>query len=52
MRSGESLVFVHDKVLNRLNLYMPPKLGPFIPGRNRIRTFKWGFDFVAFEEST
>ena len=52
MRSGESLVFVHDKVLNRLNLYMPPKLGPFIPGSNPIFTFKQGFDLVAFDECT
>ena len=52
MRSGELLLFIHDKELNSLNLYMSLKLGPFLRGRNPIRTFKWGFYLVAFEECT
>lgn len=52
LRSGELLVFIHDKVLNRMNLYMSPKLGPFLHGRNPIHTFKRGFDLVAFDECT
>ena len=52
LRSGESLLFIHDKELNSLNLYISPKLGPFLYGRNPIRTFKQGFDLVAFDECT
>ena len=52
LKSGELLVFVHDKVLNRLNLYMSPNIGPFLCGNNPIRPFKWGFDLVAFDECT
>ena len=31
---------------------MSPKLGPFLHGSNPIRTFKRGFDLVAFDERT
>ena len=52
LRFVQLLVFIHDKVLNRLNLYMSPKLGPFLCGRNPVRTFKRGFDLLAFDECT
>ena len=52
LRFVQLLVFIHDKVLNRLNLYMSPKLGPFLCGNNPLRPFKWGFDLVAFDECT
>ena len=52
LRFVQLLVFIHDKVLNRLNLYMSSNLGPFLCGNNPIRPFKWGFDLVAFDECT
>ncbi|KAH9320477.1 hypothetical protein KI387_015116 [Taxus chinensis] len=52
LKSGELLVFVHDKEQNSLNLYMVPKLGPLVRGSNPIRIFRRGFDLVAFDERT
>lgn len=52
LKSGQLLVFFHDKVLNTVNLYMSPELGPLLRGRNPIRIFRRGFDLVAFDEFT
>jgi hypothetical protein len=52
LKSGELLVFFHDKEHNKLNLYMSPKIGPFLRGRNPIISFKRGFDLVSFDERT
>ncbi|GLJ12793.1 hypothetical protein SUGI_0197940 [Cryptomeria japonica] len=52
LKSGELLIFIHDKEQNSLNLYMVPKLGPLVCGSNPIRIFRRGFDLVAFDERT
>ena len=52
LRFVQLLVFIHDKVLNRMNLYMSLEIGPFLRGSNPIRTYQRGFSLVSFYECT
>ncbi|GLJ12791.1 hypothetical protein SUGI_0197900 [Cryptomeria japonica] len=52
LKSGELLVFIHEKKQNNLNVHMVPKLGPLVCGSNPIHVFRRGFNLVAFDERT